>query len=46
VPEKAVVHNAGNPLGEAVVWYTGIPNDVDYLRSIFMIRCFVPGSGV
>ena len=45
VPEEAVVYNAGNPFGEAVVWYTGYPNDENYLKGIF-IRCFVPGNGV
>ena len=45
VPEEAVVYNAGNPVGDAVVWYTSFPNDINYLNSIF-IRCFVPGNGV
>ena len=45
VPEEAVVYNTGNPFGEAVVWYTGYPNDENYLKGIF-IRCFVPGNGV
>src|SRR5450830_405572 len=39
VPEEAIVYDAGNPVGEAVVWYTNFSN------SIF-IRCFVPGDGV
>ncbi len=40
VPPEAVVYNAGNPTGEAVVWYTMQgPNNV-------FIRCFVPGGGV
>jgi len=38
VPEEAIVYDAGNPVGEAVVWYTNFSN------SIF-IRCFVPGDG-
>jgi hypothetical protein len=37
VPESAVVRNAGNPLGEAVVWYVS-------LRGNIVIRCFVPAD--
>jgi hypothetical protein len=40
VPPEAVVYNAGNPVGEAVVWYVRQGADVYY------IRCFVPGGGV
>jgi hypothetical protein len=36
VPLDAVVHNASNPIGEAVVWY------VKHTDGYF-IRCFVPG---
>jgi hypothetical protein len=39
VPPEAVVQNAGNPVGEAVVWYS-------QLREKTFIRCFVPGGGV
>jgi len=39
VPPEAIVYNAGNPVGEAVVWYTKY-NGKAY------IRCFVPGGGV
>jgi hypothetical protein len=39
VPAEAIVYNAGNPVGEAVVWYTKY-NGKAY------IRCFVPGGGV
>jgi hypothetical protein len=39
VPAKAVVHDAGNPLGEAVVWY------VNHRGSI-VISCFVPADAV
>lgn len=39
VPAQAIVRNAGNPLGEAVVWY------VRYGESV-IIRCFVPASEV
>jgi hypothetical protein len=40
VPPEAVVYNAGNPIGEAVVWYVRQGNNSYY------IRCFVPGGGV
>ena len=39
VPQEAIVQNAGNPVGEAVVWYS------HYNERVF-IRCFVPGGGV
>lgn len=39
VPEKAVIRNAGNPLGEAIVWY------VNHGGSI-VISCFVPADAV
>ena len=42
VPPGAVLHNAGNPVGEAIVWWTAIGSDEG--QSIF-IRCFVPGDG-
>ena len=37
VTEAAVIRNAGNPLGEAVVWYAS-------LRGNIVIRCFVPAD--
>lgn len=40
VPPDAVVYNAGNPTGEAVVWYV-----IQGPRQVY-IRCFVPGGGV
>jgi len=40
VPPEAIVHDAGNPTGEAIVWYIKSGPD------IFYIRCFVPGDGV
>lgn len=40
VPPEAVVYNAGNPVGEAVVWY------VKQGEASWYIRCFVPGGGV
>jgi hypothetical protein len=39
VPPEAVVLNAGNPVGEAIVWYVLAGPGAYY------IRCFVPGSG-
>jgi len=39
VPTEAVVHNAGNPTGEGVVWYVHQGRTTDYF-----IRCFVPGD--
>ena len=40
VPPEAVVLNAGNPTGEAIVWY------VRQGENVYYIRCFVPGGGV
>lgn len=40
VPNEAIVYNAGNPTGEAIVWYVQQGADSYY------IRCFVPGGGV
>ena len=40
VPLNSVVYNAGNPTGDAVVWYTRQGGGAVY------IRCFVPGGGV
>ncbi len=40
VPPDAVVYDAGNPIGEPVVWYVIQGPDSVY------IRCFVPGGGV
>ena len=37
VPENAVVRDAGNPLGEAVVWYVSV-------RGNITIRCFAPAD--
>ncbi len=45
VPKRAVIYNAGNPVGEAIVWYRDYGpqvNDPDR----FYIRCFVPDGGV
>ena len=39
VPSEAVVPNADNPTGDAVVWYSKYGERV-------VIRCFVPGGGV
>ena len=38
VPPEAVVDDAGNPTGDAVVWYSESGSNV-------YIRCFVPGGG-
>ena len=37
VPPEAVIRDAGNPIGEAVVWYVIQGSDTVF------IRCFVPG---
>jgi hypothetical protein len=44
VPPEVVVHNAGNPVGEAIVWWTTFTLDED--QTGVFIRCFVPGDGV
>jgi len=44
VPPGAVVHNAGNPVGEAIVWWNTVAIDED--QTGIFIRCFVPGDGV
>lgn len=38
VPPDAVLDTVGNPVGDAVVWYSIYGEHV-------VIRCFVPGSG-
>jgi len=38
VPPQAVINNSGNPVGDAIVWYSTYANQV-------VIRCFVPGAG-
>lgn len=38
VPERAVIHNANNPMGDAVVWWVRH-------RGAVIISCFVPGPG-
>jgi hypothetical protein len=38
VPPEAVLNNAGNPVGGAIVWCSVYGNQV-------VIRCFVPGAG-
>jgi hypothetical protein len=40
VPQEAIVYNAGNPTGDAIVWY------VRQGTNTYYIRCFVPGDGV
>src|ERR1700733_2967907 len=39
VPSEAIVQSAGNPVGEAVVWFAVLCGNT------YHIRCFVPGSG-
>ena len=38
VPERAVIRDAGNPVGDAVVWWVRH-------RGAVIISCFVPGPG-
>jgi hypothetical protein len=38
VPDDAVIRDAGNPVGEAIVWYV-------HHRGAIVISCFVPGGG-
>jgi hypothetical protein len=38
VPPEAVLTDVGNPVGDAVVWYSTYGEQV-------IIRCFVPGDG-
>ncbi len=37
VPDKAIIRDAGNPLGEAVVWYVNLLGRIE-------ITCFVPAD--
>ena len=39
VPERAIIRDAGNPVGEAVVWYVRH-------RGAIIISCFVPSSEI
>ena len=39
VPERAVIRDQGNPVGEGVVWYVN-------LRGSIVISCFVPADAV
>jgi hypothetical protein len=39
VPDRAVIRNQGNPVGEAVVWYVN-------QRGSIVINCFVPADAV
>jgi hypothetical protein len=38
VPDDAIIRDAGNPVGEAIVWYV-------HHRGAIVISCFVPGGG-
>ena len=39
VPDKAIIRDGGNPVGEAVVWYV-------HHRGAIIISCFVPADAV
>ena len=39
VPDVAVIRNAGNPVGEAIVWYVSH-------GGVIIISCFVPADAV
>ena len=39
VPDRAVIRDGGNPVGEAVVWYV-------HHRGSIVINCFVPADAV
>ncbi|MET0675391.1 MAG: hypothetical protein ABW175_06285 [Bradyrhizobium sp.] len=39
VPDRAIIRDQGNPVGEAVVWYV-------HHRGAIIISCFVPADGV
>jgi hypothetical protein len=39
VPERAIVRDRGNPVGQAVVWYV-------HYRGSIIINCFVPADAV
>ena len=39
VPERAIIRDRGNPIGEAVVWYV-------HHRGSIVINCFVPADAV
>lgn len=39
VPERAVIRDRGNPIGQAVVWYV-------HHRGNIIISCFVPADAV
>src|ERR1700722_3898617 len=48
VPPESIVYNAGNPTGEAIVWYVKMQDDrtIPHISQKWHIRCFVPGDGV
>lgn len=39
IPPETVIHDAGNPTGDAIVWYSVYPTGEIH------VRCFVPGNG-
>jgi hypothetical protein len=46
VPPEAIIYNAGNPVGEAIVWYRDYGPNFKNDPERYLIRCFVPGGGV
>ena len=49
VPKASIIYNAGNPMGEAIVWYVdqGFSKaDGEAEHHHYYIRCFVPDGGV
>ncbi len=44
VPPNTVVQNAGNPIGEAIIWW--VPSYEEGIVKGILIHCFVPGGGV
>lgn len=45
VPDDAVIYDAGNPYGEAVIWYRDFGASYRSGPDRFYVRCLVPGSG-
>ena len=45
VPPEAVIKTA-NPVGEAIVWYRSLYDEVTSTRPKYRILCFVPSDGV
>lgn len=45
IPPEAVIHDSGNPMGEAVVWYRWDwkTEGEGQFSKTYVVRCFVPG---